>query len=65
VTRRIREREQGRREHIPIIAMTAYAMEEDHGRCLEAGMDDYVSKPIRFEELYQMIERLLSAAAAV
>ncbi len=55
-TRRIREEEQG---HIPIIAMTANAMQGDRERCLDAGMDGYVSKPVKPEVLFQEIERVL------
>ncbi len=54
----IREREPARGTHIPILAMTAYAMKGDRDRCLDAGMDDYVSKPIRSEELCAAIARL-------
>ncbi|MEO5358164.1 MAG: response regulator [Nitrospirae bacterium YQR-1] len=43
--------------HIPVIAMTAHAMKEDRQRCLDAGMDDYITKPIRAAELVEMIER--------
>ncbi|MBF0521002.1 MAG: response regulator, partial [Nitrospirae bacterium] len=43
--------------HIPVIAMTAHAMKEDRQRCLDAGMDDYVTKPIRASELKEVIER--------
>ena len=57
-TRAIREREKYTGTHIPILAMTAYAMEEDKGMCLEAGMDGYVSKPINSRELFERIESL-------
>ena len=59
--RAIRERERGTERHIPILAMTAHAMKTDRERCLAAGMDGYVSKPIRVQELMDAIER--SAAA--
>lgn len=56
-TRQIRQYEQEAGEHIPIIAMTAHAMKGDREQCLEAGMDDYVSKPVRARELFEAIER--------
>lgn len=43
--------------HIPIIAMTAHAMSGDRDRAIQAGMDDYISKPIRFEDLRRAIQR--------
>ncbi len=56
-TRTIREREQAGGSRIPIIAMTAHALNEDHDRCLAAGMDAYLSKPVRRKELFHEIER--------
>jgi len=55
----IREREQASGLHIPIVAMTAHALKGDPERCLAEGMDAYVSKPIRTEELFGTLERLL------
>ena len=56
-TRKIRERERGGSVHIPIIAMTAHAMTGDRERCLEAGMDDYISKPIRAAALIELLDK--------
>jgi CheY-like chemotaxis protein len=52
----IRERERQSGAHIPIIAMTAHAMKGDRERCLEAGMDAYIAKPIRAKDLYETVE---------
>jgi two-component system sensor histidine kinase/response regulator len=56
----LRERERGTGRHVPILAMTAYAMKGDRERCLEAGMDGYISKPIQPRELWEAIEKLAS-----
>ncbi|HUS05320.1 MAG TPA: response regulator [Bryobacteraceae bacterium] len=55
----IRQNELKTGRHIPIIALTAHAMKGDRERCLEAGMDDYVSKPIQPQELFEKIGNLM------
>lgn len=55
----IRRREQDTLHHIPVIAMTAHAMKGDRERCLEAGMDGYVAKPINSSVLFQTIRTVL------
>jgi CheY-like chemotaxis protein len=57
-TKLIREREKTNGGHVPIVAMTAHALKRDRERCLTAGMDGYISKPIRAEELFSVIEKL-------
>ncbi|MEK6237717.1 MAG: response regulator, partial [Planctomycetales bacterium] len=57
----IRKRESRTGGRVPIIAMTAHAMVGDRDRCIKAGMDDYVSKPIRFDQLHAVVERTLDA----
>jgi signal transduction histidine kinase/CheY-like chemotaxis protein len=57
-TVKIRSRE-GTTKHTPIVAMTANALEGDRAKCLAAGMDEYVSKPVKSEELERVLERFL------
>jgi two-component system, sensor histidine kinase and response regulator len=64
-TRAIRAHEQREGAHVPIIAMTAHALKGDRERCLEAGMDSYVSKPIRPRDLLEAVESVVTAGAPV
>ena len=60
----IRQQEEPTGDHIPIVAMTAHAMKGDRERCLAAGMDDYVPKPIHSEELYAAMDRAIKSRRA-
>src|SRR5207253_1585568 len=62
-TAAIREMEKGTGAYVPIVAMTAHAMKGDRERCLAAGMDDYLSKPIRAQELFDILEKIAGFAA--
>jgi CheY-like chemotaxis protein len=61
-TKLIREREKANGGHIPIVAMTAHAMKGDREKCLSAGMDSYISKPINAEDLFSVIENLTNGS---
>jgi CheY-like chemotaxis protein len=61
-TQILRQKEKTTGGHIPVVAMTAHAMKGDRDRCLAAGMDDYVAKPLNSADLSQAIERAMKAA---
>ena len=60
----LRRREQATGGHLPVIALTARAMRSDRERCLQAGMDDYLAKPIAAAELFRVMERVLAGRPA-
>jgi PAS domain S-box-containing protein len=62
-TRLIRQKERASRTHVPIIALTALAMKGDEERCLACGMDGYVSKPLKIDELFSAIEKVVPGIA--
>lgn len=64
-TRYIRQAERVGRKRVPIMAVTANAREEDRAACLAAGMDDYLAKPIRTDELVEKLKRAISGSASV
>jgi signal transduction histidine kinase/CheY-like chemotaxis protein len=63
-TAAIRQAEQKTGTHIPIVAMTAHAMSGDRERCLDGGMDDYLTKPIAIKEVDRVLQQLAQARAA-
>ncbi len=64
VTKMIREREKVDGGHLPIIAVTAHALKGDRERCMNAGADGYVTKPVRAVELFSEIERCIASRPA-
>ena len=64
-TAAIRAKEKDTGAHIPVIAMTAHAMKGDRERCLETGMDAYVAKPIRAQEMLETIDRVVAGGPKV
>ncbi len=59
-TRELRQRESATDSHVPVVAMTAHAMKGDRERCLAAGMDDYLCKPIRLNDMSEKLAELFS-----
>jgi two-component system sensor histidine kinase/response regulator len=59
-TRQIREKEQGSGHRVPVVAMTARAMEGDRQNCIAHDMDDYLTKPVKFEDLDAVLDRWLA-----
>jgi len=60
----IREREKTSGAHLPVIALTALSGQRDRERCAEAGMDDYLAKPVRTSEVFATLERVMRAHPA-
>jgi HPt (histidine-containing phosphotransfer) domain-containing protein len=60
----IRQKEKGRGTRVPVVAMTAHAMGGDRERCIAAGMDAHISKPIRIPEFLETLERVIPSGFA-
>src|SRR5205814_2153741 len=61
----IRDHERGTADHVPIIAMTAHALKGDRERCIDAGMDEYLTKPLDAKGLCDVVERVAGAGDGV
>jgi CheY-like chemotaxis protein len=59
ITKFIRDTEKKTKAHVPIIALTANALENDRDKCINAGMDDYLAKPFSAQELYTVMDKFL------
>ena len=59
-TQAIRSKERGTGAHIPIIALTAHALKGDRDKCIDAGMDDYISKPVEADKLFAAVENAIA-----
>ena len=64
-TRKIRAFEKKNGEHVPVIALTALAMPGDRERCLQAGMDDYLPKPVEKDQLVDVLNKYITRKALV
>ena len=64
-TRCIRELEKSTGSHVPIVAMTAHAMQSDRDACLLAGMDGHIAKPVQSAHLYEAVDAVLSGSSHV
>jgi CheY-like chemotaxis protein len=63
-TREIRSFEEGKQRHLPIVALTADAMQGDREKCLRTGMDDYINKPVNPEKIHDMIRKFVRGSSS-